>query len=52
MRQARSAGLQAMLDSKTTYTVQAFVLLAYWGPPTTAYELDHSWLFAGLAIRM
>lgn len=64
MRHARSAGLEAMIESKTTYTVQGevalsfaltikgFIILAYWSPPTAAYELDNSWLFAGIAIRL
>lgn len=41
-----------MFEAKTTYTVQGFLLLAYWSPPSTVFEMDNSWLYAGLAIRL
>ncbi|ETS74591.1 hypothetical protein PFICI_13075 [Pestalotiopsis fici W106-1] len=52
LRHAREAGLEAMLSSKSTATVQGFVILATWSQPSVSYETDNAYLYAGIAIRL
>ena len=44
--------MEAMLTSKSTATVQGFVLLATWSQPSVTYETDTAYLYTGIAISL
>lgn len=52
IQHARRAGMEAMLSSKSTATVQGFILLATWSQPSASYETDNAYLYAGIALRI
>lgn len=52
LQHARRVGLDEMLTSKSTATVQGFVILATWLQQSTTYETDNAYLYSGIAIRL
>ncbi|KAI1613785.1 fungal-specific transcription factor domain-containing protein [Exophiala viscosa] len=52
LQHARKAGLDAMLTSKSTATVQGFIIIATWSQQSVSYEACNAYFYAGIAIRI
>ncbi|KAK4938191.1 hypothetical protein LTR10_021350 [Elasticomyces elasticus] len=52
LQHARKAGLDAMITSKSTATVQGFIIIATWTQQAVNYEACNAYFYAGIAIRI